>query len=445
MLLPAAVPAVAPADHIVIRPTEFAGLIQADCPIPDLVRGPDGNLWVAEYSRHEIGRLTPGGQLAQFGIGDPSDPYGFPGGVAAGPDGNVWYVTLSGAVGRMTVQGDATLFRDGITGFADELAGYQDASAVQPPSIARGPDGNLWFTELEDKIGRITPQGQVTEFSVPGALAMTTAEGAPLGRFGGIAAGPDGALWFTELRGAVGRITPQGDVSEFEQGISGGAVPQSIVAGPDGALWFTELFGGRIGRISPLGQVTETALDPGSAPQGIDVGPDGALWFAARGSRALGRITTAGAVSLYVHQSNPQWEPSAVTAGAGSTLWFARGGGVVGVLDLTRDVYGSIEGGDATTLPAGALPSGARRDTRAPTARRVRLRGRRLSLVLSEPATVTVRGGRLSVRRRLRKGAVALRLPARLVRQARRVGALTLVLRDGAGNHRSLLVRVPRS
>lgn len=443
-MLLAALPGAARADHVVIRPTEFAGLIRQDCPIPDIARGPDGNLWVAEYSLHQIGRLTPGGQLAEFGIGDASDPWGLPGGIVAGPDGNLWYVTLGGAIGRMTPQGDATLFRDGITGFLNELASYSDVGAVQPPSIARGADGSLWFTELEDKIGRITPQGQVTEFAVPGALAMTTADGAPLGRFGGIAAGPDGALWFTELRGAIGRITPQGDVTEFEQGISAGAVPQSIVAGPDGALWFTELFGGRIGRITPEGRVSETAVEPGSAPQGIDVGPDGALWFAARGSRALGRITIAGAVSLYVHQSNPSWEPSAVTAGPGSTLWFARSGGVVGLLDLTRDVYGSIEGGDGTTPAAGTLPTGTRRDVLAPTARRVRLRGRRLSLILSEPATVTVRGGRFTVRRKLRKGAVALRLPARLARQAHRVGALTLAMRDAAGNRRSLLVRVAR-
>src|SRR5262249_27559025 len=35
-----------------------------------------------------------------------------------------------------------------------------------PQGIARGPDGNLWFTEFtSNRIGRITPAGQVTEFS----------------------------------------------------------------------------------------------------------------------------------------------------------------------------------------------------------------------------------------------------------------------------------------
>jgi virginiamycin B lyase len=34
--------------------------------------------------------------------------------------------------------------------------------------IAAGSDGNLWFTEeLGDRVGRITPAGRVTEFSLP--------------------------------------------------------------------------------------------------------------------------------------------------------------------------------------------------------------------------------------------------------------------------------------
>ena len=60
----------------------------------------------------------------------------------------------------------------------------------RPVSIAAGPDGDVWFTEAEgDKIGRITPAGTITEYSLP------TANSCP----GGIAAGPDGNLWFTEI------------------------------------------------------------------------------------------------------------------------------------------------------------------------------------------------------------------------------------------------------
>ncbi len=422
-------PTAGAAQTQIVRPTEFTSGISNECPIPDLVQGPDGNVWFAEYANHAIGRITPQGQVTEMPFGDPADPWGLPGGVAIGPDANIWFVTLGGRVGRMTTQGQTTVFSDGITGFLGELASLSDLSAVQPPSITRGPDGNLWFTELAATIGRITPQGQVAEFTegITDAPVVTPDDLLPLGRFGGITAGPDGNVWFTELRGAIGRITPQGQVTEYEAGISPGSVPQSIVAGPDGNLWFTELFGSRIGRITPQGQVSEFPLAPGSAPQGIDVGPDGALWFAARGARSLGRITPQGELTLFAHQSNPYWQPSAVTAGPGGRVWFARSG-VVGVLDPATS---------GTDPPTGLGPGAV--DRRAPTVRRLRLRGRRLSFVLSEPATLTARSGRRRARWRLRAGTVRVTVPAWLAGAARR--GVRLILRDAAGNRRSVVLR----
>src|SRR5262249_30350909 len=67
------------------------------------------------------------------------------------------------------------------------------ASGSAPFDIVKGPDGNLWFTEMvANQIGRITPGGRVTEFS-----AGITPGSSPVG----IAAGPDGNLWFTEFAG----------------------------------------------------------------------------------------------------------------------------------------------------------------------------------------------------------------------------------------------------
>ena len=77
----------------------------------------------------------------------------------------------------------------------------------RPVSIAAGPDGDVWFTEAEgDNIGRITPAGTITEYSLPSANSCP----------GGIAAGPDGNLWFTEIdRNRIWRITPGGTMTEF--------------------------------------------------------------------------------------------------------------------------------------------------------------------------------------------------------------------------------------
>ena len=59
-----------------------------------------------------------------------------------------------------------------------------------------------------------------------------------------------GNLWFTERTGnRIGRITPVGVVTEFESGISAGSHPYGI-AGSGRALWFTEELGNRVAKIT---------------------------------------------------------------------------------------------------------------------------------------------------------------------------------------------------
>jgi streptogramin lyase len=74
-------------------------------------------------------------------------------------------------------------------------------SGAIPKYIAAGPDGNMWFTERQSgKLGRITPAGTITEFSVDSASAPN-----------GIATGPDGNLWFAEqLTSVIGKSTTSG-------------------------------------------------------------------------------------------------------------------------------------------------------------------------------------------------------------------------------------------
>src|SRR3954447_7958314 len=73
--------------------------------------------------------------------------------------------------------------------------------------------------------------GPAVEFPLPTAGSGPTA----------IAAGPDGNLWFTEATAnRIGRITPNGVVTEFFTGITSNAGLTDITTGPDGNLWFTE-------------------------------------------------------------------------------------------------------------------------------------------------------------------------------------------------------------
>src|SRR5260370_1150459 len=59
------------------------------------------------------------------------------------------------------------------TGPAGESPGRTpDGRDGSPGGITAGPDGALWFTELNgNRIGRITPAGQLREFPLPTAMS----------------------------------------------------------------------------------------------------------------------------------------------------------------------------------------------------------------------------------------------------------------------------------
>jgi hypothetical protein len=148
-------------------------------------------------------------------------------------------------------------------------------------AITAGLDGALWFTDNHDnKIGRITTAGTITEFPLP------TANSSPAG----ITAGPDGALWFTE-RGKIGRITMAGAITEFPLPTANSR-PETIITGPDGALWFTGIYE-QLRRITTDGVITEFPTTSGG--YGIAVGPDGNLWFTEFFANQIGRLRTAEA------------------------------------------------------------------------------------------------------------------------------------------------------
>src|SRR5205807_1069707 len=77
------------------------------------------------------------------------------------------------------------------------------------------------------------------------------------------------------------------------------AARPGIAAGPDGALWFTNSRNSSIGRITTAGTVTNYTGTGISQPEGIAAGPDGALWFTNHKNSSIGRITTAGTVTNY--------------------------------------------------------------------------------------------------------------------------------------------------
>ena len=241
-------------------------------------------------------------RVKEFVLANPGEPRS----VARAPDGSIWFTSdfTGNKIGRVSTGG-----------IVSEFPLPRPRSA--PDTIVAGPDGNMWFTERDgNRIGRITPQGAITEFPLP----------TPGSRPRGMTVGPDGALWFTEFgRSRIGRITTGGAITEFAAGISPGAAPLSITRGPDGALWFTEPAIDRIGRITTAGVVVE---HPGpsnlSGPEQIALGADGRMWFTEEDGDRIGRITRSGAVREFVSGIRPGANPFGITRGTDDAMWFTE-------------------------------------------------------------------------------------------------------------------------
>jgi streptogramin lyase len=251
------------------------------------------------------------------------------GGLTVGPDRNLWFTDSSG-IGRITPAGAFTQF----------------TLPAAPGDLTVGPDGNLWFTE-SNAIGRITPSGTLTEFS------FAAGSGSP----GGLTVGPDGNLWFIHSA-AIDRITPLGTITVFSlptAGFGADVGASDLTVGPDGNLWFTEYSSNpnppftdlpgpvTIDRITPAGAFTEFPLptagfgDVGASD--LTVGPGGDLWFIEYsfypnplhggypGPSAIDRITPAGAVTVF----SPGYHvvgADSLTVGADGNVWFTDDGAI---------------------------------------------------------------------------------------------------------------------
>jgi len=249
-------------------------------------------------------QMTPDGNYTVFGAFLGHNGEDFVSNVSSlvvGPDGNLWYtasfytqfpLTNQGSIiGRITPTGDVTNFAVGLFDIAQFGVGG---------GIAAGPDGNLWVAIGDGIHGepqgvrRVSPDGQLSDVipgSHPLSEMLTEANG---NVWGLIRPGPFGTV--------IERITPDGTVSDFPLPVhepfdSPELDPcrMTITTGPDGNIWFSDPYANQIGNIAPDGTVTEYAVPtPDSFPAGITTGPDGNIWFTELGSGQIGELILDG-------------------------------------------------------------------------------------------------------------------------------------------------------
>jgi virginiamycin B lyase len=258
---------------------EVVRLAAVESPTGLEVVGADGEIWAVENSLEYpspppgVDRIAPDGTVSHFSIssGERGEQTVVRG-LAIGAEGALW-----AAVGEVSpIGGDPfeTSYGGEIVRIAPDgsEATFQVPEGIEPRGIALGPDGNLWFTGVRGfsygehhytpgfgYIGRITPAGEISTYPTP----------LPHSGPSGIAAGPEGSLWF-EGSG----VTTIGVGGEFGRhfALRSAAVGSGIAFGPEGDAWLGTFRG--VLRLTPAGQQT---LYRGAGEK-VAVGTEGDVW-----------------------------------------------------------------------------------------------------------------------------------------------------------------------
>jgi virginiamycin B lyase len=274
-------------------------------------------------------------------------------GITAGDNGEGFWFTEVNAnrIGKITPQG-------AITEYSLPLNGYE------PRSIANGPDDTLWFTYNKsisggtNYIGRFTVGSkQVTLFALPNDLSYGASS---------IVRGPNDTLWFAGANynsqvALVGSLTAQGAMTIYT--IPNATSSSQIAAGPDGALWFNvsanNLNDRGLGRLTTSGDYTFYPL-PYVAILDIATGRDNDLWLTTEEDNVIGRITTSGQLTSYALPKNQNAYPDQITHLGNGTFAFGTAtsdgrpptqGEYIGTITPSGDVQlfatpGAIEASD---------------------------------------------------------------------------------------------------
>ena len=136
------------------------------------------------------------------------------------------------------------------SGPAQTITEFPLPSGSDPNRITAGPDGALWFTEFKsNKIGRITT-GWRRSPNIPVPTPPACLKASRRGRM---------ARCGSPNRRQQNRPHhDRGRYHRIRRSHASGGGPYGITAGPDGALWFTELIRpDKIGRITTAGAITE--------------------------------------------------------------------------------------------------------------------------------------------------------------------------------------------
>ncbi|ROT32289.1 hypothetical protein [Micromonospora sp. HM5-17] len=243
---------------------------------------------------------------------DPETDGILPRDAAVAPNGSLWYVNLNGNA----------LVELAATGRQRRVAFDPPASASRWVSaVAAGPDGAMWFTIYGGYVGRLSPGGAETFFrlNLPRETLLPHA----------LAAGTDGAVYFAGSQ-VIGRISGAGRVDTIDAPHLD--TRSALFAAPGGAVWYTAPDSGQVGRLAPGEHRTFPAPGVAIGPSAATIDALGNLWYARRQPPALVQVAPDGTSSVYALDGVGQ--VGTVTTGPDGRLWFGS---------ATRVMVGSFD------------------------------------------------------------------------------------------------------
>lgn len=242
-----------------------------------ITTGPDGALWINDIASNTgIHRVTTAGGQAFFNLGD----------LDCGPAG------ILSANGSLWTLGCRQLYDVNVGGGFTSAA---SATASGNSNVVQGPDGALYYGDGAH-IDRYDPIAKTfTQIAEPNGASVHEVASAPTD-------GANGAIWYTAQIVSTGT---QSFINRVDVGTQTAANPVvlslgsqvgptviagGIVAGADGGVWFTDQTDGKIYRLSFAAGHAATIFPvktAGGGPFYIILGPDGSLWF---NEAAVGKI-----------------------------------------------------------------------------------------------------------------------------------------------------------
>jgi virginiamycin B lyase len=253
-----------------------------------------GDIWFTLAADYAIGELNPAnGTTHEFQVPHQNGSLVSWGIAVDDARGLVWF----------TDQGANSVWSFDIA--SHEFTRHQLPDPYSSPyQLAIDGSGNVWFTEFEGgRIGEITDQGSLREYTVPTGTNTTSSSTAPptpttttLIGPAGIAIGKDGTVWFTEVYAdSVGSFD---DGTFHRYPLAGASLPTGIALDPgSGDVWVTLHGGSDIAEFDPATNSTKvisTSVPTGvqsTLPYFIAIDPHGDVWFDEHYGNAIARFT----------------------------------------------------------------------------------------------------------------------------------------------------------